>query len=455
MSITLPTDAAIRLRDALGDRVLLPGDAEYDTARGAWNTAVEQRPFAVVRPESAEEVVEAVRAATAAGLRIAAQSTGHAAGALSDSDLSDVVLVSLARLRGVTVNAQARTARVLGGTHWNDVVAEAARFGLAAPHGSAGDVSVAGYSLSGGLSFYGRAHGLAVNRIRGVHIVTADGALVTASATENPDLFWAVRGGSGAFGIVVSLEIELLPYADVFAGMLLWDADRAAEVSRAWAAWTATAPESVTTSLRIMHFPPIPELPPFLQGRSVVVVDGATLETDAAASALLEPLRALAPEIDTFARIPAPGLVAVHMDPPEPSPAFSTHAVLAELPDEAAETFVSAAMQSRPMVSEIRHIGGAFRRRPAGGGAIASLPGEYLVNAIAMIPDPALTAAATASANAVVARFAPWRSDALALTFVDAGTDRRAGFGAAADRLAELKRVFDPADVFVAAHPVA
>src|SRR5690606_18971881 len=148
----------------------------------------------------------------------------------ADNDLSDVVLVSLARLRGVTVNPDAQTARVLGGTQWNDVVVEAARFGLAAPHGSAGGVSVAGYSLSGGLSFYGRAYGLAVNRIRAVHLVTADGSLVTASAAENPDLFWAVRGGSGAFGVVVSLEIELLTFADVFAGMLLWDAARAAEV---------------------------------------------------------------------------------------------------------------------------------------------------------------------------------------------------------------------------------
>jgi len=456
MSITLPTDAATRLRDALGDRVALAGDAEYDLARGAWNTAVDQRPFAVVRPESAEEVVDVVRAATAAGLRIAPQSTGHGAGALADNDLSDVVLVSLARLRGVTVNPDAQTTRVLGGTQWNDVVVEAARFGLAAPHGSAGGVSVAGYSLSGGLSFYGRAYGLAVNRIREVHLVTADGSLVTASAAENPDLFWAVRGGSGAFGVVVSLEIELLTFADVFAGMLLWDAARAAEVSAAWAAWTAGAPESATTSLRIMHFPPIPELPPFLQGRSVVVVDGAILEADAEASALLEPLRALAPEIDTFARIPAPGLVAVHMDPPEPSPAYSTHRVLSGFPGEAAETFVAAAMQSRPMISEIRHIGGAFRRRPAGGGAVACLPGEYLVNAIAMVPDPALLAPASAAANAVADAFAPWRSDAMALTFVDAGgDDRRVGFGAAADRLAELKRAFDPGGVFVAAHSVA
>jgi len=220
---TLTTgERAAELKRALGDRVLIAGDPGYDEARMPWNVAVDQRPLAVVRPETAEEVVEAVRAAAASGLRIAPQSTGHAAAALADTDLSDVVLVSLAGLRGATVDPHARTARVLGGSLWNDVLEAAAPHGLTALHGSAGDVSVAGYTLNGGVSFYGRTHGLAVNTVRSVQIATADGSIVRASADENPDLFWAVRGGSGAFGVVVSLEIDLVPYADVFAGMLLW-----------------------------------------------------------------------------------------------------------------------------------------------------------------------------------------------------------------------------------------
>ena len=445
-----------QLRDALGDRIILAGDPGYDAARMPWNVAIDQRPFAISQPETAEEVVAVVRAAGGAGLRVAPQSTGHGAGALADTDLSNVVLVSLARLRGVTVHPEARTARVLGGSHWNDVLEAAAPHGLTGMHGSAGDVSVAGYALSGGLSFYGRTHGLAVNSIHAVTLVTAAGALVTATADENSDLFWAVRGGSGAFGIIVSLEIDLLPYADVFAGMLLWDASRAPEVSRAWAAWTATAAESATTSLRIMHFPPLPELPPFLSGRSLVVVDGAILETDAAASALLAPLRELGPEMDTFARIPAAGLVAVHMDPPEPSPAFSAHAMLSALPAEAADAFVAAAPASRPTISELRHLGGAIARRPAHGGAVASLAGEYLLGAIAMIPAPEFAAAAATAAHDVVAALDEWHADALALTFVDGGgVDRRAGFGDSAVRLAELKGAFDPGNMFAAGHPVA
>jgi hypothetical protein len=452
---TIAEDARARLRTVLGDRIILAGDAGYDDARLAWNRAVDQRPFALCFPESADEVVDIVRAATASGLRIAPQSTGHGAGALADTDLSDVVLVSLSRLRGVTVYPEAQSARVLGGSLWSDVLTAAAPYGLTALHGSAADVSVVGYALSGGLSFYARAHGLAVNSVSVVTLVTADGRLVRASRHAHRDLFWAVRGGSGAFGIVVSVELDLLPYADVFAGMLLWDAARASEVAHAWRDWTATAPESATTSLRIMHFPPAPELPPFLSGRSVVVIDGAVVEADAAASTLLEPLRALRPEIDTFARMPSDALLAVHMDPPGPTPSVLAHAMLATLPAAAVDAFVSAAVLPGPTIAELRHVGGAASRRPHGGGAIASLAGDYLVGGIGMVPAPDELGAAWGAVRAFVAALAEWHIDSLALTFIDGGVDRAAAFGASAVRLAELKREFDPADVFAAGHPVA
>jgi len=447
--------AAAELRAALGARVLLRGDRGFDAARTPWNVAVSQHPFAVALPESADDVVDVVRAATLSGLRVAPQSTGHAAGALADTDLTHTVLVSLKALRGVAVDPEARTARVLGGSLWNDVLEAAGPHGLTALHGSAGDVSVVGYTLSGGLSFYARAHGLAVNAVRAIEVVTAEGTLVRASETEHPDLFWALRGGSGAFGVVVAIEIDLLPIAEVFAGMLLWDASRAADVAQAWAQWTGTAPETATTTLRIMNFPPLPQLPPFLSGRSVVVIDGAIDETDAAASALLAPLRALEPEIDTFARIPAPALVGVHMDPPEPTPSVTWHATLGALPSEAVDAFIAAGQIPGVFVQEVRHVGGAANHRPVGGGAIASLDGQYLVHTIGMVPVPEALPAATAAVRAGVAALEPWRIDALALTFIDApGADRAAAFGSAWTRLRQLKLAYDPANLFAAARPV-
>ncbi|MDN4483282.1 FAD-binding oxidoreductase [Demequina lignilytica] len=446
---------AERLRSLLGDRIVLPGDAAYETARLPWNRAIDQRPFAVARPESAEDVVAVVRAAAATGLRVAPQATGHGAGALADSDLSGAILVSLAAMRGATVDPETRTARVLGGSQWNDVLAQSTPHGLTALHGSAGDVGVVGYALSGGVSFLARAHGLAVNAVRAVQLVTAEGHLVRASADENPELFWAVRGGSGAFGIVVSLELDLLPYADLFAGMLLWDTTHATAVAHAWADWTRTAPESVSTSLRIMHFPPLPELPPFLSGRSVVVIDGVVLEEDDAAVGILAPLRALGPEMDTFARIPARELVGVHMDPPEPSPAASAGAMLASFGDDAVDAWLAAAT-STPGLSfaEVRHVGGAASHRPDGAGAVGSLAGDHLLGGIAMVPVPEAAPAARAAVHGLVHAMDAWLAPSLALTFVDGDVSRELGFGDAAARLRELKAIYDPAGMFTAAHPV-
>jgi FAD/FMN-containing dehydrogenase len=438
-----------------GGRVHLPGDAGYDAGRTPWNLVVDQRPAAVALPSSAEEVVDLVRAVAAAGLRIVPQSTGHGAAPLADVDLGDAVLVRLDELTGVVVDPERRTARVLGGTQWQQVVQAAAEHGLAALHGSAPDVAVAGYVLGGGFSFYGRKHGLAAHSVRSVEIVTADGRLVHADAEDNRDLWWAVRGGGGNLGIVVALEIELLPFADCFAGMLLWDASRAAEVLPAWVEWTRTAPEEATTSLRMMSFPPLPELPPFLSGRQLVIIDGAVLTDDDAASQLLAPLRALDPEMDTFARIPATGLPAVHMDPPGPVPAISRHAVLGELDDGAVQAYLGAAPGpgSALMFAELRHLGGAFAR--TGEGALSQVDGSYALFCVGAAPAPDVAAIAVREADAVVAALTPWHQGRRLLNFTDEHVDVASAYAPDAwERLRRVRATVDPEQRMVANHPV-
>jgi hypothetical protein len=279
--------------------------------------------------------------------------------------------LKLSELTGVTVDPERKVASVVGGTLWGDVVAAAAPHGLAALHGSAPDVAVAGYVLGGGLSFYARRHGLASNSVRAVDVVTADGSLVRADADTNADLFWAVRGGGGNFGVVVRIELDLIPMADPTAGMLLWDRERAPEVIRAWVGWTRDLPDSVTTSMRVMSFPPLPELPPFLSGRQIVVMDGAIVEDAERAAELLAPLRALGPEMDTFAPLPLPGVTEIHMDPPGPAPAVSDHAVLTDIDDttiEALLQLVGPGTTTPLLMAELRHLGGALAE-PADGGA--------------------------------------------------------------------------------------
>jgi len=444
-------------RNLCAGRIWLRGDTGYDEHRLGWALAADLAPAAIAFPHTVDEVIAVVRAAVAAGLRVAPQSTGHGAGALADQDLSRTVIVRLCEFTGVTIDAEAGTARVVGGTLWQDVIAAAEPLGFTALHGSAGDVAVAGFTLSGGLSFYGREYGLSANRVRAVELVTAAGELVRASATENAGLFWAMRGAGGNFGVVTAIELDLLPFSDVYAGMLLWDRSHLREVARTWRDWAATAPEQVATSLRVLSLPPLPELPPFLAGRDLVVIDGAVHTSDAEAEQILAPLRALEPEMDTFSRIPTTALTAVHMDPPEPTGSVSDHRVLTGLPEDALETLlalVGPGSQSGLFFAELRQLGGALSRRPEDGGAIASITGDFALFAIAMTPFPEAIAPGLLAARRLCAALEPWAAPLQLPTFSENRTDGAQLFGGARERLAyETVRV-DPQGVFQANHPI-
>ncbi|HET7823461.1 MAG TPA: FAD-binding oxidoreductase [Ornithinibacter sp.] len=449
---------AAALRGLCGGAVHLPGDEGYDSARMPWNVAVDQRPAAVALPRTVDDVRDVVRAASAAGLRVAPQSTGHGAGPLVEGRLDDVVIVRTSAMAAVSVDPAARIARAEGGALWQDVVDAVAPHGLAALHGSSPDVAVAGYSLGGGLGWYARTLGLATNSVTAVELVTADGALVRADAHQHQDLFWALRGGGGSFGVVTAIEFRLYEIADVYAGMLLWDRERAPEVVRAWAHWSATAPDEVTTSMRVMSFPPIPELPEFLRGRQVVVIDGAVLADDPTAQSMLAPLRALQPEIDTFARVPSASLTRLHMDPEGPTPAVAAGTVLARFPEEAVAAYlaeVGPGSTTTLLSAELRQLGGALGRPHPGAGALPRLEGAYAGFFVAMAPTAQLAAQGQADAERLVAALAPWSSEQTLLNFTEQRTDTSAAYGAEAwARLRALRAAVDPHELFVANHPV-
>jgi FAD/FMN-containing dehydrogenase len=454
MSIPLTASRPAALAALPG--VLFPGDAGFDDARRPWNLAVDLQPAAVGVPRTVEEAVAIVAAASHDALRVSPLSTGHLALSLHEVDLAGTVLLRLSELTGVTIDHSARTARVLGGTVWQDVADAAAPYGLAALHGSAGDVAVAGYILGGGLSFYGRAHGLATGTVRALEVVTAGGEVIRATADDNAELFWGLRGGGGGLGVVVALEIDLLPIDDVYAGMLLWDLSRGPEVLRAWARWSATAPESATTSLRFLRFPPIPELPPFLSGRRLVVIDGAILDDDDRAAEILAPLRALGPEIDTFGRIPATGVLGIHMDPPAPTPGVSDHVLLADLPEEAIRALLAAAgpdVDTPLMVAELRQLGGALAR-PIDA-ALPLLQGRFALFTLAAVPVPALFDQAMTAAKDAAAALRPWSSGVVYPNFTERRSEASAFFDAETrGRLARLRAEWDPTGLWLAAHDI-
>ncbi len=454
-----PTITVEDLRHLCGGAVHLPGDPGYDAARMPWNVAVDQRPAAVAYPADAAEVLEIVQAAAAAGLRVAAQGTGHNAGPLGD--LAGTVLVRTSAMREVSVDAEGRTARAGAGALWIDVVEAVAPHGLAALHGSSPDVGVAGYSLGGGMGWYARELGLATNSLTAVEIVTtgAEGAhLVRATAEDEPDLFWALRGGGGNFGVVTALEFRLFPVDTVYAGMLVWDRSQADRVLRAWTRWTAGAPDSVTTSFRILQLPPFEEIPAPVRGRQLVMIDGAVLADDDSAVEILADLRALEPEMDTFARVPSASIIRLHMDPEGPTPGVTNTALLGGMTDEAVDAFlaqVGHGTSTSLLAAELRQLGGALGRPAPGAGAVPMIDGEFVLFAVAIAATPEMAAAGQADADALVAAMAPWANGRQYLNFVEHAVDARAGYDDESwARLQAVRAAVDPAGTFVSNHAV-
>lgn len=442
--------------DAVAGWVHLPGDAGYDAARTPWNLT-DQHPAAVAVPRDADEVAQVVRAAATAGLRVAPQSTGHNAAPLAAAGLADVVLVRTTALQEVTVDVEGRRCRVGGGVEWQAAVEAAAPHGLACLHGSSPNVGVAGYSLGGGIGWYARQLGLATSHLTAVEVVLADGRLVRADAEHHAELFWALRGGGGNFGVVTALEFELFAIPTAYAGMMIFDASRVREVLGRWSGWAVDAPDEVTTSFRVLHLPPLPELPPFLSGRSVVVIDGAVLADDERAGEVLAPLRDLQPEIDTFGRVPAAALTRLHMDPDEGMPVASDSLMLASLPAEAVDVVAGAALRpgSALMMIELRQLGGALGRRHPGGGAVDRFDGQFLGFAGGLAVDPAVGMATQAEALALTGALAPWASGSAYLNFVESPTDASGAFTDGAwERLRAVRSVVDPDGVFLANHTV-
>jgi UDP-N-acetylenolpyruvoylglucosamine reductase len=442
------------LRALVGGDVHVPGDPGYDAARACFNITVDQRPAAIVEPRGAEEVATIVRFAAAEGLRVAPQRTGHNAAPMGP--LEESILLKTNRLDRVCIDAPARRARVGAGTRWEDVVPAASELGLACLHGSTPDVSVVGYSLGGGMGWYARKHGLAANHVVAIEVVTPDGRIRWASEKHDTELFWALRGGGGNFGVVTAIEFELLPLEKVYAGALFFPVERAGEVLHAWRAWTADAPEEVTSVGRILQFPPLEEIPEPVRGKSFALIEAVFVTDEEEAARMLEPLRALGPAMDTFASVPPAGIAELHMDPRDPVPYDSAHAMLGELPATAIDELIAAAgaESGSALVSvELRHAGGALGRAADGAGAVATLPGEFAFFAVGMV-DPALGAKTSQDLDRVAAAMRPYEAGRY-FNFVEETSDP-AGFfpPTIAARLEAARDTYDPKRLMQANHEI-
>ena len=317
------------LATSLSGRVTTPQDSDWDDARLAFNLTADQRPAAVVHAADARDVSTAVRFAAEHGLRVAPQVTGHGAVSL---ELDGTLLLKTTEMKGVEIDAGARRARVLSGTTWGEVLEPAAADGLAALHGTSGGVGITGYTLGGGFGWYARKHGLQANSVTAIELVSAEGEELRVDHENEPELFWALRGGGGNFGVVTALEFDLFPVNEVYAGMLLFPWERSAEVLHAWNELLPTLPDELSSLARILQVPDMPEVPELVRGGKFAGVEAAFLGAEEEGAKLLEPLRALGPDVDTFGMVPPPALAFLHMDPPEPVPGLGGHRLYDELP---------------------------------------------------------------------------------------------------------------------------
>jgi FAD/FMN-containing dehydrogenase len=456
MPNSLSCDAIYALRTSIAGDVFVPGEDGYDHARQAWNLFVDQRPAAVVFAESAADVARTVKFARARGLRIAPQGTGH--GSPSLEPLEDAILLKTARMRGVEIDPAARTARVEAGAQWQDVAVPAGEHGLAALAGTSPDVGVTGYTLGGGIGWLARRHGLAANSVTAAEIVTPDGHRVRADADREPDLFWAVRGGGGSVGVVTALEMTLYPVRQLYAGALFFPIERSAQVLRAWREWTGTVPDEVTSLGRILRLPPVPEVPDLLRGRAFALVEAACLGDAGAGAALIQPLRQLGPELDTFSAIPAAALAQLHMDPAQPVPFQGDGAFLADAPAAAIDAVVALTgpdADTSLATTEIRQLGGALARPAPGGGAQPDIDAGYVMFTGGFAPTPEAGDTVRAQAQAVKDALAPWHAPYDYYNFAETPAGADAVLPPASyRRLAKIKAAYDPDQAIISAHPV-
>jgi hypothetical protein len=443
---------------AIDGRVVTPDHDDWDQARSAWNLSADQHPRAVAFVESPGDVAATVRFAAANELHVSGQGTGH--GAVALDSLADTILIKTQRMRGIAIDQEARTARVEAGVLVLELSEAAHATGLSSLPGSSPDVGVTGYTLGGGLSWLGRRYGFACNRVRAIELVTAAGEEITVDADHGEDLFWALRGGGGAYAIVTALHLDLVPVADAYAGALVFPAELGADAIRAYRDWTETVPDDITSVVRFLHPPDLPDVPEPIRGRPLLTIDAACIGSREEGERAIAPLRAIGePIIDTFDQISAAGLCRIHMDPEQPVPGRGHHRPIRELPDAAIDAFVGLVgpdSDSPLVMAEIRHLGGALGRPDPKGGALSHLDAAYVMLGIGVPMTHELGEAIEDRLERLGEAMEPWAAEGGYFNFAERPCNANAILPSeVCTRLAEVKRHWDPEGTIVAGHPAA
>ena len=444
----------------------MPGDDGYDTARQTWNaTTFEQQPAIVVLPSSAADVVPAVVFAREHELSIGVQGGGHGHPLAADGAL----LVNFAEMAAVRIMPAADvsrggTAHVEAGAKWREVLAAAHPYGLAPLTGFAATVGVVGYTLGGGVGWMVRQYGAAAGSVRSAEVVTSDGRLRHVDEHSDPDLFWGLRGGGGNFGVVTTLEFQLYPVKEVFGGFIAYPLTHGKEALTAYAEWTKSVPDALTSAVRVVHFPPAPLIPEPLRGASAVVLMACYNGSASEGEALLKALRSLGtPLLDTFRRMPYAQIGTIANDPPEAPPLFTAMegGGLRELTADAIDSMLRIAGDRAAgiFLVEARHMGGELARQPE-----ASTPfgfrSPWFVSALAAAPTRDSLQQGQHSIDALLQALKPTLTGERLINSLDAANTsphliRAAYLPGNYRKLVALKNKYDPDNVFRFNHNIA
>lgn len=461
------------LRARVSGRVFFPGDDGYDTARQTWNvTTFDQRPAIVVLPSIATDVASAVSFAREHHLSIAAQGGGHGHPHPAD----DALLVNFASMARVHVtpvagssdslerSGAAGTARAEAGAKWRDVIAAAHPHGLAPLNGFAGTVGVSGYTLGGGLGWLARRYGAAAGSLRSAEVVTADGRLMEVNDHNHADLFWGLRGGGGNFAIVTSFEFDLYPVKEIFGGFVAYPLAQGRQALSAYAQWTKTVPDTLTSAVRLVHYPPVPAIPDPLRGASAIVLMACASGSTAEGEALIKPLRSIGtPLLDTLRPMPYAQIATIANDPPEAPPlfTFANGGGLRDMSSDVIDALLRIAGDRAAgiFMVEARHTGGALASQPE-----HAMPfgfrSPWFISALAAAPTLPALEGGKRSVAALLEALKPALTGELLINSLDAGNTgahlTRAAYSEENYRkLVALKDKYDPANVFRFNHNIA
>lgn len=450
----ITASALDNLRSRFQGELIVPGDQQYDTTRTVFNAAIDRRPALIARCAGPRDVIQAIEFAREENLPLAVRGTGHNVAGYAVCD--DGLVIDLSAMKAVEVDAGSRTVCAEGGCTWGEVNDALQPYGLAATGGFVSITGVSGLTLGGGLGWLVRKHGLALDNLLSAQVVLADGRPVTASADENEDLFWAIRGGGGNFGVVTSFVFQAHPVGTVLAGIVLHPAAAAPGAIRRWRDLEAGAPDESTQGALLFHFPDDASAPEPLRGAAVVGLGGVYAGPLEDGEKLLGPLREYGPPLaDTFQPMPynAAQRMADFLWPPGLQNYWKS-SYLKTLSDAAIDVLVDffSRVPSKRTVIVLEHNGdSAWDRVPDSATAFGRRAWPYNFLVTSAWSDPEDAERNISWTRALFAAMRPYAAPGAYVNYLggDEGAEGlEAAYGAKLARLAALKAKFDPKNLF-------